>query len=80
MKTMITQLRSVRATYAGVRRHPYLWRWDAHWRLLEPIHVRGSRRGRGDRAAAVPPVCHAGQIVSSNVLRSLGVVPCPDLP
>ena len=73
------------AVYAGVRRHSYLWRWDAHWKLLEPIYVRGSRSNRdgkmhGAGIGLVPPVCDAGRIVSSNVLCSLGVVPCPGLP
>ena len=85
MKTTITRLRSVRAAYAGVRRHPYLWRWDAHWELLEPIYVRGVKSNRdgkkhGAGRGQIPPVCHAGQIVSANVLRSLGVVPHPGLP
>ena len=85
MKTTITQLRPVRAVYAGVRRHRYLHQREPHWLLLQPIYVRGSRNNRdgkmhGRGIGQVPAVCEAGQIVSSNVLRALGVVPRPGLP
>jgi hypothetical protein len=73
------QLRTVRAAYAGVRRHRFLWKWEAHWKLLEPIHVRGCRPACKGKADAVPPVCRVADIVSTSVLRALGVVPLPEV-
>jgi hypothetical protein len=83
MKT-INQLRSVRAVYAGLGWHPCLQRHDAYWILLEPIFVRGcgaNRDGKlhGAGMGQVPPVCCAGNVISSRALLVLGVVPRPGL-